>query len=153
MPKKQTKAQEPAPQTNVVSGAIQLPSGFRQKRMVTVPTLTMKEAGAARILRFDEKMRRSNYVDPDPKKAKEKPATVAPVTDMESGEVFQFLVPSVVESNLRRDYDGGKFDPEEKEYDDSGTHSYVGKIFRIQCQGKRPNKRYRDFSIVEVEQG
>lgn len=111
--------------------------GFTVKRQVTMPTLSMKETGASRILQFNEAMHVSTYKDPDPSKAKEKPATVAAVTDMESGEVLQFLVPSVVQSQLEREY------PEQ---------AYVTKVFQITCQGKRPSKRYRDFTIIEVEQ-
>lgn len=131
-------------------------AGFKAKRQITMPTLTMKEASPAMILRFDERMALSTYVDPDPKKQKEKPATVAGVTDMATGVVYKFLVPSVVEANLRRDYDAEvKIHGEGKAAkitEDKGDHTYVGKLFQIQCLGKRPGKRYRDFSIVEVEQ-
>lgn len=119
-----------------VASTLTLPAGFKVKRQITVPTLTMKDGSNARMLSFNDAMRASNYIDPDPKKAKEKPATVAGVTDVESGELFQFLVPSVVESNLRRNYP------------DDG---YVGRTFRIQCLGERAGKRYRDFSIFEVD--
>lgn len=138
-----------------VTSAVKLPEGFKAKRQITMPTLVMKDASPARLLRFDSRMALSKYLDPDPKKQKEKPATVAAVTDMESGEVWQFLVPSVVESNLRRAYDAevviegeGKNAAITK---DEGEHTYVGKIFRIQCLGKRPGKRYRDFTLLEVE--
>jgi hypothetical protein len=130
-------------------------AGFKAKRMITMPTLTMKDQQPARVLRFDSRMELSTYVDPDPKKATEKPATIANVTDLASSEIFKFLVPSVVEANLRRDYDAavkitgtGK---ESKITQDTGAHAYVGKAFQIQCMGKRPGKRYRDFNIMEVE--
>lgn len=156
---KKKEAPQPQPQ---VSTKVALPAGFKAKRQVTVPTLSLKEdklgnLPAPRILRFDERMRISSYVDPDPKKAKEKPATIAIVTDMENGEVYQFLVPSVVEANLRRDYDAAvEIEGEGKNariVTDDGEHLYVGKMFRIACLGKRPGKRYRDFGITEVEQG
>ena len=153
-PKQTDPAQEPsaaaapATQTGV-------PQGFKVKRTITMPTLVMKDASAARILRFDSRMELSTYIDPDPKKAKEKPATVSNVTDVQTGEIFKFLVPSVVEANLRRDYDAEvKISGEGKTAkitEDKGEHNYVGLSFQIQCMGKRPGKRYRDFSIVEVE--
>lgn len=125
---------------SVPQGKISLPEGYKAKRLVTVPTLSLKEGKdgslPTRILQFNEAMRVSTYVDPDPKKTKEKPATIAGVTDVESGEVYQLLVPSVVEANLTRDYP---------------NDGYVGMIFRIQCLGKRAGKRYRDFSIMEIE--
>ena len=133
---KATKTDAPStPAPTQSASMLNLPAGFSVRKQITVPTLTLKDASGPRILTIGDAMRVSTYVDPDPKKAKEKPATVCGVTDEESGELFQFLVPSVVESNLRRDY------PED---------GYVGKTFRIQCLGKRPNKRYRDFSIFEV---
>lgn len=137
MAKKKAAAKAPPAPAPVVSTAgLKIPEGYKVKRQITVPTLSMKEQGKPRLLQIMDAMRVSTYKDPDPKKAKEKPATVCGVTDMETGEVFQFLVPSVVEANLKRDYEGD---------------SYVGKVFRIECLGKRPNKRYRDFSIFEVE--
>lgn len=156
MAKKQTKVRQEYKAPEVSTANMTMPAGFKVKRQITVPTLVMKDASPARLLKFMDKMRLSSYLDPDPKKKKEKPATVAGVTDMESGEVFQFLVPSVVESNLRRDYDAEcdvKGEGKETEFvNDNGEHLYVGKVFRIQCMGKRPGKRYRDFSIFEVEQ-
>ena len=146
----------PTPQAQVsAAAAAQVPSGFKAKRMITMPTLTMKDASPPRVLRFDSRMSLSTYVDPDPKKQNEKPATIADVTDMVSGEIFKFLVPSVVEANIRRDYDA-KAEVEgtgknARIVKDTGEHTYVGKCFQIQCMGKRPGKRYRDFSIVEVE--
>lgn len=142
------KVQTSVPQ----AGAI---PGFKVKRQITMPTLTMKEASPAMVLRFDDRMALSTYVDPDPKKQKEKPATIATVTDLATGTVWKFLVPSVVESNLRRDFDAEvKITGEGKDAKitkDDGAHTYVGKAFQIQCLGKRPGKRYRDFSISEVE--
>lgn len=149
---KQSETQQPTAAPVPQSGAL---SGFKVKRQITMPTLTMKEASPAMVLRFNSRMSLSTYVDPDPKKQKEKPATVADVTDMATGMVYKFLVPSVVESNLRRDYDAEvKVSGEGKSakiVQDDGAHTYVNKCFQIQCLGKRPNKRYRDFSLLEVE--
>lgn len=158
MAKKRKQPEQPqAAQPSVsLPSTLVLPAGFKVARQITVPTLVMKDASPPRILKFNDRMKLSSYTDPDPKKSKEKPATVAGVTDMESGEVFQFLVPSVVESNLRRDYDAEiKVQGEGKSAkitEDEGEHLYVGKVFRVQCLGKRPGKRYRDFSLFEVEQ-
>jgi len=160
MAKKPTKKQStPAPESGTapVVPAVQsgLPAGWKIKRTITMPTLTMKDASPARLLRFDTKMELSTYVDPDPKKSKEKPATVSNVTDVQTGEIFKFLVSSVVEANLRRDYDAEvKVTGEGKAAkitEDKGEHTYIGKVFQIQCMGKRPGKRYRDFSMKEVE--
>lgn len=136
------KQEEQQPSAPLTGAKMALPEGFKQKRQVTLPTLSLKATKDGvlpppRFLKFEEAMHESKYVDPDPKKQKEKPATIAAVTDMESGEVYQFIVPSVVQSQLERNYP---------------DNAYVGCIFRLACLGKRPGKRYWDFSITEVEQ-
>lgn len=134
---KEKAADKPSANTMPVPANIQLPAGFKAKRLVTVPTLVIKGSDApARILTINDAMRESTYKDSDPTKAKEKPATICGVTDAQDGAVYQFIVPSVVEANLKRDYP---------------NDGYVTKSFRIQCLGKRPGKRYWDFSVMEVE--
>jgi hypothetical protein len=81
-------------------------------------------------------MYQSTYTDPDPKKAKEKPATVVPVGDVETGEAMNLLVPSVMESALSESYP---------------NDDYVGKVFMVCKMPKRPGKRYFDIKLVEVE--
>lgn len=138
-----------------IAANVKLPEGFKVKRQITVPSLVLKEVGKPHILKIMDRMRISTYVDPDPKKKKEKPATICAVTNMETGEVAQLLVPSVMEANLRRDYDAMvKVEGEGKEtriVEDNGAHTYVDKVFRVENLGKRPGKRYFDFSIFEVE--
>ena len=109
-------------------------AGFKLKKLVTVPSLVMKIPGEQRVLRFDTKIDVSTVRDP--KKPDEKPANVAHVTDMESGSIFVFLVPSVVQGNMEQHYVDG---------------AYVGKIFLIKNLGKDPAKRYVNFGIAEVE--
>lgn len=155
MAKKQTKTKEPEAPIPQISAKVEMPAGFKVKRQITVPTLVMKEPGKPLILTFNDRMRISTYIDPDPKKATEKPATICGVTDATTGVVSQLLVPSVVEANLRRDYDAkAKVEGKGKDTritEDSGDHTYVGKTFRLENLGKRPGKRYFDFSIFEVE--
>ena len=81
-------------------------------------------------------MYESTYTDPDPKKAKEKPATVMPVCDVETGEAMNLLVPSVMQSALEETYP---------------DNEYVGKTFMVCKMPKRPGKRYFDIKLVEVE--
>lgn len=153
--KKVTKQPEQTAQPAAAIPQAGVKAGFRVKRQITMPTLVMKDASKEMVLMFNSRMSLSTYIDPDPKKQKEKPATVADVTDVETGAIWKFLVPSVVESNLRRDYDAEvKITGEGKDAKitgDTGEHLYVGKTFQIQCLGKRPGKRYRDFSLLEVE--
>lgn len=120
----------------VVSG--KAPTGFKVKRVLTMPSLVMKKEGEERVLRFDGPIHTSDVpgkVDPKTGIA-EKPAEVADVTDMTTGEQMRFLVPSVVLGNLIKAY------PE---------HGYVGLVFYIKQMGKDPGKRYVNFNVFEVE--
>lgn len=112
-----------------------LMSRFSVKKHVTLPTLN-PGVDQPYVLRFDEAIRQSTYVDPDPKKAKEKPADIASVTDMETGAIYQLLVPAVLKANLEEQYPDG---------------AYVGLMFAVMKLPKRPGKRYFDWNIVEVE--
>jgi hypothetical protein len=135
MARKSTGTAITTTETAQASGALTLPNGIKQKRAVIVPTLNLK-VGEPRVLLFVDEMRVSTYVDPDPKKAKEKPATVAMVGDVQTGEQFLLLVPSVLESSLK------------ETYPDNG---YKGLTFYVEKLPKRPSKRYFDFKCVEVE--
>lgn len=119
----------------VKTGAL-LP-GMKVKRVITVPTLVMKKEGEGRFLKFNEAMHISKVpgkIGADGKQ--EKPATVALVTDVESGEQLNYMIPAVVIANLNEEYK---------------KDSYVGLTFAIQNVGKREGKRYVDFKIAEVE--
>lgn len=116
-----------------------LPEGFKVKRSVTLPSLAIKKPGECHVLRFDSAMRVSDVMDK--KKADDgtprKPATIANVTELSTGEQFIFIVPTVVVKNLERDYK-----------DDA----YKGLIFQITNKGKRTEgQSYNDFSILELE--
>jgi hypothetical protein len=115
--------------------AAMMPAGFKVKKQVILPTLSL-QVNAPKTLVITGPMYQSTYTDPDPKKAKEKPATVVPVGDVETGEAMNLLVPSVMESALNEGYPGG---------------DYVGKTFMVCKMPKRPGKRYFDIKLVEVE--
>lgn len=114
--------------------AFALPQGMKVKRMLTVPSLVLKDVGQSATLRFDSPIRESKVVDT---KTKRDPARIADVTNMETGEQNILIVNSVVESNLQRDYP---------------NDGYAGLTFFIQNLGKRTeSQRYNDFGIAEVE--
>lgn len=124
---------------------VKLPEGFTTKRQVILPVLSL-QVDQPRIVKFLEAMRIS-AVKASPESAarakaegkgdqKEKPATVAPVVDMQTGENLTLIVPAVLEANLK------------EQYPDDG---YVGKGFYVMKKAKRPGKRYFDFEISEVE--
>ncbi len=125
---------EPEP---VVTQPANLPTGYKAKKQVTLPSLSMKE-GQTFALRFDTAMRVSEVMDKKTEGKKPRdPATIANVTDVATGEQYIFIVPSVVKSNLERDYK---------------DESYVGCVFQITHKGKRKeSQRYFDFAITELE--
>lgn len=110
---------------------------FRPVRSVILPALNLG-VGQPRVLYIKDAMRVST-VKADPKKkgeeAREKPATVCTVADMQTGEEFTLLVPAVMEGNLREAY------PQD---------GYVGKAFLCEKKPKRAGKRYFDFALIEV---
>lgn len=122
--------------TTTVGAVANLPAGMKIKRVITVPSLVMKTQNEGRFLRFDEKIHPSKVPGKVVDGKQEKPANVALVTDIATGEQLNFLVPAVVIANLNEEYPAG---------------AYVGKIFAIQNVGKRENKRYTDFRIAECE--
>lgn len=140
--------------------------GYVVARQVSLPTLSLQPA-TPRILQLLEAMRTSTYVDPDPKKAKEKPATVCACADVETGEQVMLIVPAVIEMNLceqypkvspdgvviaSRDKDGKQLTREEIDTaNPEGTWGYVNRAFYVEKLTKRPGKRYFDHSIIEVQ--
>lgn len=131
--KKQTVEKEI--QAPVAASPVALPAGFKVKRNVIMPTLSLA-VNVPLTLRIDDEIRVSTYIDPDPKKGKQKPADICSVTDMETGVTSILLVPSVMLSALERDYPNAE---------------YVGCVFGVQKLPKRPGKRYFDIQLVELE--
>lgn len=116
--------------------AAKLPAGFKVERVITLPSMSLKTPGEGKVLRFDSLMRISDIKQKAAAGKDMEPATIANVTDMETGEQAILLVSAVVKSNLERDYPKGE---------------YKGKCFWVCNRGKRkPGQRYVDFDIQEV---
>lgn len=123
--------------------AVALPAGFKVRRAVTLPSLSIK-AGTFYCLKLLDALRVSTVKDKPgfeadgktPKKPRD-PATICTAVDVVTGEQYTYLCNAVVCENLKRDYP------------DNG---YIGKVFKIANMGKRTeNQRYYDFSIIELE--
>ncbi len=127
---------------SVPGTAVALPAGVTIKRRITLPSLAIKKAGESRILAFADAMRESKVVTKQADGTERKPAMIATVGDCLTGEMFIFIVPTVVHANLARDYPATA----------DGVPGYVGKAFQIVNKGKRSDsQRYNDFEISEVE--
>ena len=133
--KKQENTEVTTTSENTEVAAVTASMKFKLKKRITLPTFN-PGVEVPYFIRPDEAFRVSTYVDPDPKKASEKPATICAATVMETGESVLWLIPEVVVKNLRESY------PDD---------SYVGLIFACKKMAKRPGKRYFDFQIAEVE--
>lgn len=106
---------------------------------VTMPT-TNPGVNEPRVFRIDSAIHASTYVDKTTAdgtragKAKD-PARVCTVTNMETGEIANWLMPTLAYKELEEKY------PDE---------SYVGKIFAYQKLPKRPGKTYFDIQLAEL---
>lgn len=134
----QTAVATQAP-ANLPTRAQALPPGVKLVKRITLPSLALKNKGETRILAIADAMRVSTIQDKkgaDGTKPRD-PATICTVGDVMTGEVFTFIVPSVVKANLNRDYP---------------NDGYVGRAFLIEHMGKRnESQRYADFSLSEVD--
>jgi hypothetical protein len=107
------------------------------KRHVTLPTLGKLKDGQVIYIRFDSVMSVSKVTKPQKDgQPKEEPATIAQVTMLDTGELYTFLVPAVVKSVLNEEY------PKE---------TYLGKGFAITQVGQKDGKRYKNYTVAELE--
>lgn len=140
----------------VAPGGLSLPEGFKAKRNLQTPSLVMKVPGEQRVLLFQGNMEVSTVKN----KKGEASATVADVIDFQTGELFKFLVPSVVESSLIQavnpDDEPLPTGTERLGSDKIRREVYsrtpvAGMLLAIRNAGKREGKRHVDFEVVELE--
>ncbi|MHB8674563.1 MAG: hypothetical protein ACYDAK_12925 [Candidatus Limnocylindrales bacterium] len=119
-----------------------LPQGIELKRRLTLPSLVMKTKGEIRFLAIADALRASKVPGKVNKSTgeQEKPATICTVGDVQTGEVFTWLVPAVVKSVF-----------EQEKPDGAADDWYVGKCFMVENLGKREGKRHVDFAVAEVD--
>ncbi len=139
-----------------LAAASALPAGFKTAKILTLPVITIKKKGEGRVLTIKDAIRVSKVegkVGADG--VRQKPANICTAIDAVTGEMGTFLVPSVVQGNLEKEYAKVIFDKEGKAKGvEPGTEKYVGKTFHIVNLGKRSEgQRYNDFKIAEVTVG
>ena len=115
--------------------AVKMKGAFRVKKAVTLPIVKLA-AGVARYVFFDGPMRIGKDTGQVMNGKKMEPATIADVTDLETGEQGQLICATVLAGNLRETY------PDD---------SYVGKRFAITLI-KVPEKKYNLYEILEIEE-
>jgi hypothetical protein len=130
-----TTSEQAAPQAPaVVAGGNFDVSNFEVVKDVVLPILQLP-VGVTRGVQITDAMFEGKTITTSGKAAK-KPATLANVINLATGERSQIVVPAVLEANLR------------ETYPDDG---YVNLYFAIQNEGKREGKDYNDFRIVEIK--
>lgn len=102
---------------------------FKTKKFVTLPHIKLAP-GKDYYLRFDTAMHLGKAIEKD-----REPATLAQVTDMETGEVGEIICSQLLRENLNEAY------PKD---------AYVGLVFHIRLT-KVPDKKYNLVHIAEVE--
>lgn len=169
-------AEAQAPATVGASDIVQieLPSAFKVKRVLTLPSLSLKD-GAGAILRI---MSAPVVSDVRDKKSKKAAAIVCDVQELLErdgkvipGKSYKWLVPSVAMGNFVKEYSTGdkaqamelmekargaeslaETDKLAQQALDAAKVDIVGKVFAVQNMGQRSeNQRYKDYNIAELE--
>lgn len=113
---------------------VKMAGGFKVKGAVTLPVLKLA-ASVQRFVYFDGPMHVGKDTGQVMNGKKMEPATVANVTDMETGEQGVLICATVMAGELRNAY------PDD---------SYVGKGFALTLI-KVPEKKYNMYEILEID--
>lgn len=112
------------------------PGQFKRLRAISVPTFKMLEGGSYYFL-FRSPIVTKQTTQKDEKGAMvEKEIRIASVVNLKTGEVGQIVVGTVLDSELANGF------PKD---------SYVGKAFEIEKKKGKEGKRYRTYTIYEID--
>lgn len=114
-----------------------IPGAFvpKVKRLVTVPTLTLK-SGTVYYLKFLTPIAVSKVVNKDKDGKVQEPAHIAQVVQLDSGEARTLIVNAVLASIMVEEFP---------------NDSYVDKGFQIEPTTPKEGKRYKGFTVAELE--
>lgn len=110
-----------------------LPRGYRIARRATAPLISISHEKELAFIVDGEIVEQDSAMSSTPGG---RAMRVVAITRMDTGEEANLVVPTVMESALRRTPGG-----------------YVGKAFLVQHIGKRAGKRYNDIEVYELEDG
>ena len=123
------------------NAAAAAPAGlkFDVKRRIVVPTMKV-ELNKTIYIRCEQQIEARKKMEDEKQadgsmKPVEKTIEIARVTNLETGEVVEFVAGTVLMSELSQAYPDG---------------SYVSKSFRI-LKKDVPGKRYKDYELDEIE--
>lgn len=108
------------------------------KKLVTLPLLKFS-IDKPIYVRIDAPMFVGKEIQGNGTSAKMEPATLANCTNLETGEVCQIIVATVLKSILEEEYEGE---------DGAG---YVGKGFMLTKGAKGDGKKYNPYTVAEIE--
>lgn len=112
---------------------------FRVAQRVTVPLLSMKDLFEVPVyIRVETEFKKADPVKAsknDDDSPKQEPPIICRVTNLETGELNDFIVPVVLRSEL------------EENYPNAG---YIGKCFEVIKRKLDGTKKYNTFSITEI---
>lgn len=111
---------------------------FRKVASITRPVLKLDD-GQTHYIQIEEAFRVERLTEEQRRKSKfpeSEEIVLCNVTDLETGEAMQLVVRTVFRSEL------------EEAYPNAG---YVGKAFEVKMSDAGAGKRYKLFSIAEVE--
>ena len=119
-----------------VSESVKVPGGkYERKVALVLPVLKLLEESAVYV-KIDGEMHVGSEQRSQTGKETMDPATVMPVTNIETGELGMIIVNTVLQGILSEKYPDA---------------SYVGKAFEIIKHAKRDGKRYHNFSVFEID--
>ena len=108
--------------------------GFKVKASVTLPIFKLA-AGVQRFFTFDGPMHIGKDTGQVMNGKKMEPATIANVTDLETGEMGVVICATVMSKEIAENYPG---------------ETYVGKSFAVTLI-RVPEKKYNLYEILEIE--
>lgn len=108
---------------------------YERKRAVTLPVFKVEEEKSL-YLHVNAAMYIGKEQKAQPGKKQMEPATIMPVTNIETGEQGQIIVNAALKSILDESYPNA---------------SYVDKKFEVIKHAKKDGKRYHTFSVFEIE--
>lgn len=128
-------SKEVAVSQKAASGVMIAGKKFSMVKQVNVPTLK-QETGETVAIRIEAPIRTEENSSADEKKAGiEKFINVVRVTELGSGQPFEYVCNAITADNLRGSYQ---------------NDTYVGKSFAIRKGGTVQGKRYKDVQIIEI---
>ena len=132
--KNQTETNDSAP---VVVPATPQGSLFKRKSAVMVPTLKLVEDKPVYVQITQPIQVKQSLVKGDDGVDRMKDISIASIVNLETGELMSFVVGKALEQNLK-DYQGG-------------NNKYVGLSFEITKHSSAPGKRWKAYSLFEID--